>query len=65
MELTFAPGNRTLVGFARAALGRAQEILARIEAGGDPQAIDKWRRVVSSLELEAAREVAADIRRRA
>ncbi len=34
-----------------------------MEAGGDPHAIDKWRRVVSSLELEAAREVVAEMRR--
>jgi hypothetical protein len=65
MDLNLAPGNSTLFGFARAALGRAQEILARAEAGGDPHAIDKWRRVVSSLELEAAREVVAERRRRA
>jgi hypothetical protein len=62
MEPNLAPGTGTLVGFARAALLRAEEILARMEAGGDPHAIDKWRRVVSSLELEAAREVVAERR---
>ena len=54
--------GRGVPGFARAALVRAETILARMEAGGDPQTVDKWRRVVSSLELEAAREVVAEMR---
>lgn len=49
-------------GFARAALGRAEAILARIEAGGDAHAIERWRRVVSALELEAVREIVAQMR---
>ncbi len=57
--------NRKFVGFAGAALRRAQEILARAEAAGDAYAIDKWRRVVSTLELEAAREVVTEMRRAA
>ena len=64
MKPELAP-QRTLLDFARAALSRAETILARIEAGGDAHAIEKWRRVVSSLELEAAREVAAELRRSA
>ena len=55
--------ERALMGFARAALERAQMILARAEAGGDPRTVEKWRGVVTSLELEAAREIVAEMRR--
>lgn len=64
MRPEFAP-ETTFLGFARAALSRAEAILARVEAGGDAHAIEKWRRVVASLELEAARQVVAELRRSA
>ena len=57
--------ERKPAGFARGALFRAQAILARVEAVGDAPAIEKWRAVVSSLELEAAREILVEMRRAA
>ena len=48
--------------FVRAARERAGAILARVEASGDAVAIQKWQRVIVSLEGEAIRAAAARLR---